>query len=122
MDEFRFDAMLRETVVTTKDGRMAYRIVTADEMKDWNLTPSEVKNFIPAYGNVREIEIYAIICEMPESDPAAYEGSLRSKTVKINDIAERFRGGGHPNACGVRGLSGSEVKDLLNALHARITE
>ena len=122
MDEFRFDAMLRDTVITTTDGRMAYRVVTADEMKDWNLTPSEVKNFIPAYGNIREIEIYAIICEMPGSDPVTYEGSLRSKTVKINDIAERFHGGGHANACGVRRLSGSEVKELLKALHERISE
>ncbi len=121
MNDFRFDAMLRDTVITTDDGKMAYRIITADELNDWNLTPSEAKNFITVYGNIKEIEIYAIICEMPESDPVIYEGSLRSKSVRINDIAEQFSGGGHANACGVRGLSGHQVRQLLKALHDRIS-
>ena len=119
MDEFRFDAMLRDTVVTSKDGRMAYRIISADELEQWNLTVSEAKNFITAYGNIRDIEINALFCEIPGSDPVLYEGSLRSKSVVINDIAEKFRGGGHANACGVRGLTSDEVIELLKQLQKR---
>ena len=120
MRQFRFDAMLRDTVITSPDGRMAYRIISADELQDWNLTVSEAKNFIDVYGNIREVEIYALLCEIPGSDPVSYEGSLRSKNVAINNIAEKFHGGGHANACGVRGLSSAEVFELLGQLHARI--
>ncbi len=121
LPDFRFKSMLQDTVVITHDGKMAYRIVSSSEMEDWGLTTSEVKNFIQVYGDVKDFEIFAIFCEMPGTNPVTYEGSLRSKTVIINDIAEKFHGGGHANACGVRGLSDEELIALLDALHDRIT-
>ena len=49
-----------------------------------------------------------------------YDGSLRSKHVTINDIAEQFHGGGHANACGVKDLSEEDLENLLDKLYERI--
>jgi len=119
-DDFRFDAMLRDTGIFTSDGRMVYRIVSESEAEDWSLTPQDVKNFIQAYGDISGVEIFAIFCQTPGTNPPCFEGSLRSKTVRINDIAEKYRGGGHPNACGVRGITDKELPELLKELHQRI--
>ena len=120
MNDFRFEALLRRTAAITSNERMVYRVVSVEEMKEWNLTPSDVKNFVDSYGHIRNVEIFAIFCRMPNTKKEKYEGSLRSKSIRINDIAEAFGGGGHANACGVRGLTRDELEALIKALYKRI--
>ena len=45
-----------------------------------------------------------------------YNGSLRSRTIAINKVANDFRGGGHKNACGVKKLTLEEIDSLVSVL------
>jgi acetate kinase/phosphoesterase RecJ-like protein len=121
LKDYRFANMLRNTVRIV-DGRMAYRIVTLDEQRQWEYTASQVRNFIDEYGHVREFEIFALITEADANGTIVYDASLRSKVVIINRIAEKYGGGGHNNACGVKDLSRSQLDDLLSDLFASISE
>ena len=51
-----------------------------------------------------------------------YNGSLRSKNRTINDIANRYQGGGHRFACGVKGLYEETIQELLQELCERVNE
>ena len=117
--DFQFENMLRNTVTLIND-RMAYRIISETELAEWGYTASQARNFIDAYGHVREFEVFALFTEKKTEEGMIYDGSLRSKVVRINDIAEKFRGGGHRNACGVKDLSALELDQLIQELYARI--
>lgn len=119
MENFKFSNMLRNSV-QIREGRLAYRIVSVQEMEEWDMPIREVKNFIEEFGHVYEFEIYAIFCEKKIGGKSYYDGSLRSKHVTINDIAEQFHGGGHANACGVKDLSEEDLENLLDKLYERI--
>ncbi|RKX65134.1 MAG: hypothetical protein DRP42_05295 [Tenericutes bacterium] len=41
---------------------------------------------------------------------------MRSKGVPINEIAERYDGGGHKLACGVKLKNKAEIKSLIKEL------
>ena len=121
LESFKFANMLRGSV-QIREGKMAYRIVSLEEMQEWDKPEKDVKNFIEEFGHVQDFEIYAIFCENNETGTIVYNGSLRSKRVTINDVAERFHGGGHKNACGVKGLNPEELEQLLEALYAKIPQ
>ena len=44
--------------------------------------------------------------------------SIRSRGVKVNDVANRFCGGGHDNAAGCRLPTLEKVHELIEALDA----
>jgi phosphoesterase RecJ-like protein len=47
---------------------------------------------------------------------------MRSRFVTINEIAEKYRGGGHACACGATVYNKKEVKALIADADARLKE
>ncbi|MBR2066657.1 MAG: bifunctional oligoribonuclease/PAP phosphatase NrnA [Solobacterium sp.] len=108
---FKFTSFLRQKVQYNGHG-FAYIIFNMDDLKDWNLTPTEAKNHIDEMGHVKEFEVWAIFSE-DEENPGKYNGSLRSKHVVVNQLANKYHGGGHANASGVNKLTSDELKAIL---------
>jgi acetate kinase/phosphoesterase RecJ-like protein len=102
-----------------KEGEPAYIILKNDVLKKYGLTAPEARNFIDELGHVREFAIWAMFTQHDDGSDL-YDGSLRSKTIVINDLAERYHGGGHPNACGVKNLDKASLTALLSDLSERI--
>lgn len=96
---------------------LAYIIVNKLERDKLGLSSRQVKDFVAEFHGVKEFKIWAIFAE---NDEGIYEGSLRSKNATINDIANKYHGGGHKNACGVKNLTLYEVHALLKELQERI--
>lgn len=119
LEDYKFANVLRRSL-QIRGGRLAYRIVSIDEMREWDMTISATKNFIEEFGNVREFEIYCIFCEKRVNDVIYYDGSLRSKHVVINKVLESYGGGGHANACGIKNLSFEKMNELLDDLYTLI--
>ena len=118
--DFRFENFLRDTVTLINDC-MAYRILNEEELREWDYTASAARDFVGTYKDVKEFEVFAIITEKTDSDGTKlYEASLRSKTVTINDIAEKFGGGGHKNACGVKDITALQLDNMIMELYERI--
>lgn len=114
---FAFQNALR-TKTACKDG-IATCILTQDDLQQWHITASEARNYIDELGHVKEFEVWAIFTES-EEHPGLFHGSLRSKHVIINEIAQQFNGGGHPNASGVKNLSKADINALLRVLHEAV--
>lgn len=117
-EDFLFSAHLRSHVRWEK-GRPAYYIADCETMKHYDLTPPETRNFIDELGHVKDFEIWAVFTQH-EDGSALYDGSLRSKSIRINDLAEKYHGGGHPNASGVKNLTEEDIHSLLDELSERI--
>ena len=75
-------------------------------------------------GNVNEFYTWALFVENGENEAGEtlYNGSLRSRTIIINDIATRFSGGGHRRACGVKQLTKTDIQTILTLLAAKCRE
>ena len=114
---FTFQNALRSKV-TFEDG-IAYAIFTKEDLAKWHMTGGQARNYIDELGHVREFEVWAIFTESDEH-PGLYHGSLRSKHVIINEIAQQFNGGGHPNASGVKNLTKEDIEAILIELHKAI--
>lgn len=114
-ETYRFITLLR-TKIQIK-GKLAYIILHQEDVEPYNLTLNKAREFVSELGGVKEFQIWCIFTEDYRiNDDVIYNGSLRSKIVTINEIASKFNGGGHKNACGVKKLTTSQIKELLDDL------
>lgn len=103
------------------DGQFARVILSQDELQSMHLTPHNARTFIDEIGQIRELQIWTIFTELDDGSHN-YDGSLRSKTIRINDLAGKYHGGGHANASGVNHLTPEEVESLCKELKALLVE
>ncbi len=115
---FRFGGFLREHVIY-KDG-FAYVIIKEEDQKAYHLTASKARSFVDELGHVKDFQIWALFTETKVDGQILYDGSLRSKVVQISDVAEKYGGGGHKNASGVKNLSEESLAKVLCELQMKI--
>lgn len=101
--------------VEIEDDRFAYIIVSNREIALWHTSGPAVREFVGEIGNIKEFAVWAIFTEQ-ENHPGYFDGSLRSKTIRINQIAQKYHGGGHANACGVKDLSADDLQNIIHDL------
>ena len=74
-------------------------------------------------GGVDEFEAWALFTEKNGMKTAdVFNGRSSFKNRTINDIANRYQGGGHRFACGVKGLYEETIQELLQELCERVNE
>lgn len=94
-------------------GQFAYAIIDQAKLDELNMLDREVKGFVNMMAGIKEYNIWAIFTQDEEGH---FNGSLRSRTHTINDIAARYNGGGHRLACGTNTLSIEQVHELIEEL------
>jgi nanoRNase/pAp phosphatase (c-di-AMP/oligoRNAs hydrolase) len=73
-------------------------------------------------GQVRSFQVWAMFIQQKEDGEIHYNGSLRSRRVIVNDIANKYGGGGHKLAAAVKKLDDVAIEHLLEDLRQRIKE
>lgn len=103
---------------------VAYCIVPKQAYEQLGLSFNEAKEKVYTLGNVNEFYTWALFVENGENEAGEtlHNGSLRSRTIIINDIAMRFSGGGHRRACGVKQLTITDIQMILTLLAAKCRE
>lgn len=97
---------------------VAYYILTKKELSELKITTNQGKDFINLFHYVDGIKIWCAITEDMKED--CFRVSLRSEYVSINEVAGKYRGGGHKNASGAKLFSITEIDDFINDLDALI--
>jgi len=101
------------------DGNVAYAFMQVEDYKELGFDYNLAKEKVYALANVNEFQIYCLFTEDESYGiKGLYNGSLRSKTVAINTVANKYNGGGHANACGVKKLTMDEIHNLISDLKA----
>lgn len=121
-NEFQYENFVRSSSCVI-DGKLAYTIVKKEDYEKYQLDFNQAKNKVYVLGDVEEFEIWVLFCEkVSDGIRDIYNGSIRSKRCTVNDIAQKYRGGGHKLASGVKGLSKQDIETLLDDLMKRIKE
>lgn len=118
--EFQYETYIREHFEFYKES-IAYAIIHKEDYEQFQLTFQEAKEKVYALSRVKEFQVWALFIENGQDEKGIlYNGSLRSKTTTINAIANKYNGGGHRFACGVKGLHKEQIQNLLDDLYEAI--
>lgn len=93
---------------------IAYVILEHDDLVRWSLSASEARSRVNTLSGIKEFAIWVLFTY--DIETSSYAASIRSKQIAINEVANHYHGGGHKNACGVKGLSLEDVQNILNDL------
>ncbi len=82
----------------SKDGRIAWVVVTDDLYRQTGTTSEDTDNFVNFVRSIKGVEVAVLFRQV---ETARYKISLRSKgRVDLSHLAQSFGGGGHKNAAG----------------------
>ena len=117
-EEFAFSSFTRSKIQVL-DNKVAYVIFSHQDQQKYHMTASQCREYVTEMGHVKDFQAWAVFTEKESEGRQLYDGSLRAKTMIVNDLAEKYHGGGHPQASGVKNLTGSDVQELLKSLISR---
>lgn len=110
--EFRKRASIHECGLVTL-------ILDKDQCRELNISSTKAKELVTSFSGVKDFEIW---CVFAQNEQGMYEGSLRSRKIVINDVVSLYGGGGHQNACGIKGLTIEKVDELIESLKERLSD
>ncbi|MFB9859732.1 bifunctional oligoribonuclease/PAP phosphatase NrnA [Salinicoccus siamensis] len=115
LEQFKFKGHLIEAFKITDKGVLSIYI---DEptLEKYGLSSNEASMHVNIYREIDEAKIWFMAIE--ENDEIRVR--LRAKDTVINDVAERFGGGGHPLASGITLKEKEEVQELIKALESKL--
>lgn len=99
------------------DNLVAYRINSKALVSESGLDFQSVsRGMVNQMSGIKEVFIWA---SFTQDNNDTYVAELRSRGISIVDIAKKYGGGGHANACGATLKNLEEVNQMLNDLNER---
>lgn len=103
-----------------EDDGVAYYILKDEDLKTLNITRERGSDFVNLLSSVEEYKVWLAITE--NSKDHNWRVSMRSRHVPVNEIANKYRGGGHAFASGATLLSLDELPLLIRDIKEKINE
>jgi len=101
-----------------EDGGVAWYYLSSEDLKSLGITREEGSNYVNALSNIEEFPVWLAITQ--NDIDHNYRVSIRSRGVKVNEIAAQFQGGGHANASGATLDSLDQLGELIEKLKEKI--
>jgi phosphoesterase RecJ-like protein len=98
------------------EANLIYSVITNKDLGETNTTMEETDNFIDYLRTVKAADVAVIFKEMSDG---TVKVSMRSKRMDVALVAEKFGGGGHPNAAGFS--SSKDTAEILQNIVREIT-
>ena len=117
-DQLKFKAHVYNKMKITENG-VAYIHVTSKMQEQFALTAEKASASVSYLDSIRGSLIWLAFIDNADG---TIRVRLRSRFVTINDIAEKYRGGGHDCASGATLLKKSEIRKLLADADAKLKE
>ena len=100
----------------TQNG-VAYYMMSCDDMNELGVIREKIKAYVNLFSGYDEIKIWVQFSEDAEAvDDFKWRVSIRSRGIKINDVASKYNGGGHDNASGAKCRDVEEMEHLIQDL------
>ncbi|WP_243291251.1 bifunctional oligoribonuclease/PAP phosphatase NrnA [Bacillus sp. FJAT-47783] len=103
---------------TLHDSGAAYIKITKELLTKFSVLPSEASQLVGTLGNIEGVKAWIFFVE--EEDQIRVR--LRSKGPIINELAKKFRGGGHPMASGATIYHWDEMDEVIQELDKLCSE
>lgn len=102
------------------DDNIAYYILKDEDLQMLNLSREMGSNYVQMLGQTKEFVVWMAITENKKD--ANWRVSLRSRHIAINEVANKYRGGGHAFASGATLQSLDELPQLIKDLKEKADE
>lgn len=112
LDLYRFSNYLR-SIADYSDPKCVTCIVKIKDYAKFGIDANEAKTKVSIFGEIAGIKVWGLFVE-EEKDK--YSASLRSHTLNVRQIAEKFGGGGHNCACGISTLTLEQCEQVIKEL------
>ena len=114
----KYQASVYKNLQRTRGG-VAWLFVSKRMQKRFGLTLESASNSVSLLDGIKGSIIWVAFIENPKT--GAIRIRLRSRFVHVNELAEKYNGGGHECACGASLKSKREIKAFLADADALIT-
>ena len=115
LNDFYYISDIRSKAIV-KD-KVIFSIMNKNDYEKYGFDYKFAKEKVFTLANINEIEIWCLFTQDDESEEVVFNGSLRSKNYAINEVANKYSGGGHKNACGVKKLTLEDLDQLIKDLN-----
>lgn len=119
LNEVRLEGYISLNMVVT-DNSLGYIKITDDIINQFEVDSAAAGNMVNNFNFVNEILVWATITEDVKNDQIRV--SIRSRGPAINQIAERYNGGGHKQAAGAKLRTFDEAMELIHDLDMFLKE
>ena len=96
--------------ITTKDG-FAYIKMTREVINEFKVTDEQAANMVNMISTIKGVLVWALIIEYADGKIKA---RLRSKGPSVNELANKYNGGGHAKASGATLSSWDDLDNFVN--------
>lgn len=116
-EEFKFEAYAHEKMEITESG-VAYLFVDKEMQEKFHLTKEQASASVSFMDSIKGSLIWIAFIENDEE----IRVRLRSRFVKVSDLAEKYNGGGHACAAGATVYSRDQMNELIAKADALLGE
>lgn len=113
LNEIQFHGYLGNHLNVTESG-FAYIKIMPEIIKEYDVDISTPSNMINDFNYIKDVLVWVFVTFDEKNN--LYKVNIRSRGPIINEIAEKYHGGGHKFASGVRTSSEEEIDHLLKDL------
>lgn len=113
MAEVRLEGYISLNMKVT-DNKLGYIIISDEIINEFGVDSASAGNMVNNFNFIKEILVWATITEDLKNDQ--YRVSIRSRGPEINKVAEKYCGGGHKFASGVKTKTLDEALKVMEAL------
>jgi phosphoesterase RecJ-like protein len=100
LKRFRLMTRMQQSLELHFDGRFAVQYLLKKDFEQTGTDYTDTEEFIDQCQRISSVESAALFVELPDG---SFKCSLRSSgTVNVRQVAQRFGGGGHEMAAGVK--------------------
>ena len=115
--EYKFTAHVYGNMQITENG-VAYIVVDNATKESFGLTNEQASNSVSCMDGIKGSLIWIAFIEQD----GFYRVRLRSRFVTVNDIGEKYNGGGHACASGATVYTLDELKELIEVADKKLKE
>lgn len=99
---------------------LGYVLISDDVIREYGVDSASAGNMVNNFNYIKEVLVWATITEDVKNDQ--YRVSIRSRGPAINRVAEKFGGGGHKYASGVKLKTLDDAMKLIEELDLVLKE
>ena len=110
INEVRLQGYIAQNMLVTENG-LGYIFISDDVMKSFGVDAGSAGNLINNFSNIEDILVRAFFSEDVKNN--LIKINIRSSGPVINVIAEKYNGGGHKFASGIRLTDPTNLKKVL---------
>ncbi len=111
--EVRFQGFIAENLIVTPNG-LAYISISEEDIQKYNVDTATASNMINDFNFIKDVIVWTFITYDERKE--LYKINVRSRGPIINEIANKYNGGGHKFASGIRTTDKREIDNLIKDL------